>query len=155
MTFCEGGDLSTVIEKRRSSQFTCFTGTKVQILTQKALQLCIVMAFCEGGDLSTVIEKRKMRLFPEQEVISWFLQISLALQVGVCVIHTHTHTHTHTRTHTHTSGYATSNPHCVSICTSLPVKQVTTPPQQLLRQTLYFCTSKAGKLSLQYLLRGV
>ena len=84
MAFCESGDLSTVIKKSNKRSVYSLTGTKVQILTQKTLQLCIVMAFCEGGDLSTVIEKRKMRLFPEQEVISWFLQISLALQVGVC-----------------------------------------------------------------------
>ena len=44
------------------------------------MQLCIVMSFCEGGDLSSMIEKRRMRYFKESEVISWFLQISLALQ---------------------------------------------------------------------------
>lgn len=38
------------------------------------------MSFCEGGDLSSMIEKRRMRYFKESEVISWFLQISLALQ---------------------------------------------------------------------------
>lgn len=38
------------------------------------------MAFCEGGDLSSLIEKRKMRYFPESDVLSWFIQISLALQ---------------------------------------------------------------------------
>ena len=38
------------------------------------------MAFCEGGDLSSLIEKRRMRYFPEHDVISWFIQIALALQ---------------------------------------------------------------------------
>ena len=36
---------------------------------------------------------------------------------------------------------------CVSICTFVLVKQVNTSPARLLRQYLYFCTSKASKLS--------
>jgi serine/threonine protein kinase len=59
---------------------TILTQAHVRSFVHKNRQLCIVMAFCEGGDLSTLIEKRKMRYFPESEVLSWFLQISLALQ---------------------------------------------------------------------------
>jgi serine/threonine protein kinase len=65
-----------VLQRLRHPGIVCYEDSFIH----KNRQLCIVMAFCEGGDLSTVIEKRRMRLFPEQEVISWFLQISLALQ---------------------------------------------------------------------------
>jgi len=65
-----------VLQRLRHPGIVCYEDSFIH----KNRQLCIVMSFCEGGDLSTVIEKRKMRLFPEQDVISWFLQIALALQ---------------------------------------------------------------------------
>jgi len=65
-----------VLQRLRHPGIVCYEDSFIY----KNRQLCIVMAFCEGGDLSTLIEKRKMRLFPEQEVISWFLQVALALQ---------------------------------------------------------------------------
>ena len=39
------------------------------------------MAYCEGGDLCTYIQKYKGKLFAEQQVVEWFVQITLALQV--------------------------------------------------------------------------
>ncbi|CAF1447009.1 unnamed protein product [Adineta steineri] len=42
--------------------------------------LNIVMAFCEGGDLYTKIKYRKKQLLNEEEIIEWFIQITLALQ---------------------------------------------------------------------------
>lgn len=42
--------------------------------------LNIVMAFCEGGDLYTKLKYRKKQLLPEEQIIDWFIQITLALQ---------------------------------------------------------------------------
>jgi NIMA (never in mitosis gene a)-related kinase len=42
--------------------------------------LNIVMAFCEGGDLYTKIKYRKKQLLNEEQIIEWFIQITLALQ---------------------------------------------------------------------------
>eukprot|EP00826_Nyctotherus_ovalis_P013579 TRINITY_DN1369_c0_g1_i5.p1 TRINITY_DN1369_c0_g1~~TRINITY_DN1369_c0_g1_i5.p1 ORF type:complete len:312 (-),score=98.09 TRINITY_DN1369_c0_g1_i5:47-982(-) len=49
--------------------------------------LCIVMDFADGGDLYTKINQRKKlgKLFPEEQVINWFLQMALALK------HIHSH----------------------------------------------------------------
>jgi len=65
-----------VLQRLRHPGVVCYEDSFVH----KSRQLCIVMAYCEGGDLSTLIEKRRMRYFPEADVISWFIQISLALQ---------------------------------------------------------------------------
>lgn len=65
-----------VLQRLRHPGIVCYEDSFVH----KNRQLCIVMSFCEGGDLSSMIEKRRMRYFKESEVISWFLQISLALQ---------------------------------------------------------------------------
>lgn len=42
--------------------------------------LNIVMAFCEGGDLYTKLKYRKKQLLSEEQIIEWFIQITLALQ---------------------------------------------------------------------------
>mmetsp|Transcript_34176 Transcript_34176/g.72743 ORF Transcript_34176/g.72743 Transcript_34176/m.72743 type:complete len:508 (-) Transcript_34176:133-1656(-) len=44
--------------------------------------LCIVMDYCEGGDLSDKIKKMRQagRTFPEQQVVRWFTQATLALK---------------------------------------------------------------------------
>jgi NIMA (never in mitosis gene a)-related kinase len=42
--------------------------------------LNIVMAFCEGGDLYTKLKYRKKQLLNEEQIIDWFIQITLALQ---------------------------------------------------------------------------
>ena len=43
--------------------------------------LHIVMSYCEGGDLCTRLKTNKGRLLPESQVVEWFVQITLALQV--------------------------------------------------------------------------
>ena len=42
--------------------------------------LNIVMAFCEGGDLYTKLKYRKKQLLGEEQILEWFIQITLALQ---------------------------------------------------------------------------
>ena len=52
-------------------------------LHKSANQLCLVMTFCEGGDLHGKVKARKKeggRLFSEARVVSWLLQLTLALQ---------------------------------------------------------------------------
>ncbi|EDQ89586.1 uncharacterized protein MONBRDRAFT_25087 [Monosiga brevicollis MX1] len=45
-------------------------------------ELCIVMQYCEGGDLYTRIKQQASAgaLFPENQIMDWFCQITLALQ---------------------------------------------------------------------------
>jgi serine/threonine protein kinase len=43
-------------------------------------KLCIVMDFADGGDLCSLIKSRSGQRFPEQQVLSWFIQICLALK---------------------------------------------------------------------------
>lgn len=47
--------------------------------------LNIVMAYCEGGDLYTKLKERKANKEPltEPQIIEWFVQICMALQVSV------------------------------------------------------------------------
>lgn len=45
-------------------------------------QLYIVMGFCEGGDLYHRLKQQKGELLPERQVVEWFVQIAMALQVG-------------------------------------------------------------------------
>ena len=42
--------------------------------------LNIVMAFCEGGDLYTKLKYQKKQLLNEDQILEWFIQITLALQ---------------------------------------------------------------------------
>lgn len=39
------------------------------------------MGFCEGGDLYRKLKEQKGRLLPESQVVEWFVQIAMALQV--------------------------------------------------------------------------
>ena len=50
-------------------------------LTPCAGTLHIVMAYCEGGDLSSRLKAQKGVPLPEDQVIEWFVQTTLALQV--------------------------------------------------------------------------
>lgn len=43
--------------------------------------LYIVMGFCEGGDLYRKLKEQKGQLLPESQVVEWFVQIAMALQV--------------------------------------------------------------------------
>jgi NIMA (never in mitosis gene a)-related kinase len=46
--------------------------------------LNIVMAYCEGGDLYTKLKERKANKAPlaEHQIVEWFVQICMALQVN-------------------------------------------------------------------------
>lgn len=48
--------------------------------------LYIVMGFCEGGDLYHKLKEQKGKLLPENQVVEWFVQIAMALQVQWSVI---------------------------------------------------------------------
>ena len=43
--------------------------------------LCIVMDYCEGGDMYHKIAKQRElgKLFPESQIITWFVQMALAM----------------------------------------------------------------------------
>lgn len=41
--------------------------------------LCIVMQYCDGGDLCDRIKDAKKVLFPEAQVLHWFVQMALGL----------------------------------------------------------------------------
>ncbi|KAM6345119.1 serine/threonine-protein kinase Nek4 isoform 5-T5 [Alca torda] len=43
--------------------------------------LYIVMGFCEGGDLYHKLKEQKGKLLPENQVVEWFVQIAMALQL--------------------------------------------------------------------------
>lgn len=49
-------------------------------------QLYIVMGFCEGGDLYHRLKQQKGELLPERQVVEWFVQIAMALQVWIFLI---------------------------------------------------------------------
>ncbi|CAK6983307.1 serine/threonine-protein kinase Nek1-like, partial [Scomber scombrus] len=42
--------------------------------------LYIVMDYCEGGDLSKKIKSQEGKLFSEEQILDWFVQICLALK---------------------------------------------------------------------------
>ena len=89
--------------------------------------LHIVMGYCEGGDLCSRLKTFQGQLLPEVQVVEWFVQIALALQVGppthTIPMHTHTpHTipmHTHMRTFTPSLDCVNYWPYLIfcSICT--------------------------------------
>lgn len=43
--------------------------------------LYIVMGFCEGGDLYHKLKEQKGTLLSESQIVEWFVQIAMALQV--------------------------------------------------------------------------
>jgi NIMA (never in mitosis gene a)-related kinase 1/4/5 len=44
--------------------------------------LHIVMLYCEGGDLYTKIKEQNGKYFEELQIVEWFVQIAMALQVS-------------------------------------------------------------------------
>lgn len=44
--------------------------------------LYIAMGFCEGGDLYGRLKDQKGRALEERQVVEWFVQIAMALQVS-------------------------------------------------------------------------
>ena len=43
--------------------------------------LYIVMGFCDGGDLYNKLKEQKGVALEEKQVVEWFVQIAMALQV--------------------------------------------------------------------------
>ena len=39
------------------------------------------MGFCEGGDLYTKLKEQKGKALEERQIVEWYVQISMALQV--------------------------------------------------------------------------
>ena len=56
-------------------------GFKDSFFAKRGNQLCIVMTYCDGGDLSDRVKQqsRTGRRFREDQVLNWFVQISLGL----------------------------------------------------------------------------
>lgn len=44
--------------------------------------LYIVMGYCEGGDLYSRLKEQKGDLLEEKQVVEWFVQIAMAIQVN-------------------------------------------------------------------------
>ena len=45
-----------------------------------ASSLFIIMDFCDGGDLHSRIQAQRGVYFPEEQILDWFIQITLALK---------------------------------------------------------------------------
>lgn len=43
--------------------------------------LHIVMLYCEGGDLYTIIKQQNGKYIEETQIVEWFVQIAMAIQV--------------------------------------------------------------------------
>ena len=52
--------------------------------------LYIAMQFCEGGDLYNKLKEQRGTLLDERQLVEWFVQIAMALQVrprkNMCVV---------------------------------------------------------------------
>lgn len=48
---------------------------KESFLAKDAEQLSIVMTFCDGGDLGDRVARQKGKLFSEDQVLHWFVQV--------------------------------------------------------------------------------
>lgn len=48
--------------------------------------LCIVMNYCDGGDLHTRLQQQEGELFQENQVMEWFIQVCMAIQVKIKLI---------------------------------------------------------------------
>lgn len=44
--------------------------------------LYIVMGYCDGGDVYNRLKQQKGRMLEERQVVEWFVQIAMALQVS-------------------------------------------------------------------------
>eukprot|EP01041_Mallomonas_annulata_P008586 gene8586-17713_t len=49
-------------------------------LSKNNESLCICMEYCDGGDLASQIKAARRKLFSEEKVLHWFVQITLGLQ---------------------------------------------------------------------------
>lgn len=44
--------------------------------------LHIIMSYCDGGDLHTLIKSRKNNLFQEHQILDYFVQITMGVEVS-------------------------------------------------------------------------
>lgn len=51
-----------------------------ELYISKKGKLCIVMDYADGGDLNALIKAREGQKFTENQILTWFVQISLALK---------------------------------------------------------------------------
>lgn len=56
-------------------------GFKDSFLARGGAYLCIVMSYCDGGDLASRLSAAKGKLFPESQVLHWFVQVSARICV--------------------------------------------------------------------------
>lgn len=54
-------------------------GYKEDFYSRNRESLCIVMNYCDGGDLTAKIKSARRRLFPEDTILNWFVQMALGL----------------------------------------------------------------------------
>ena len=47
--------------------------------------LYIAMQFCEGGDLYNKLKEQRGTLLDERQLVEWFVQIAMALQVRILI----------------------------------------------------------------------
>lgn len=61
---------------------------KDSFFSSKRDQLCIVMTYCDGGDLSQRVQAARTRLFKEDLIMHWFVQVPYlnCLHVSYCNI---------------------------------------------------------------------
>lgn len=45
--------------------------------------LYIVMGYCDGGDVYNRLKQQKGKMLEEKQVVEWFVQIAMALQVSL------------------------------------------------------------------------
>lgn len=71
------------VELMRTLQHPHIVALRDHFLTEASLELCIVMEFCDSGDLRGVVKERTqvkpVKLIPEPQIMTWFVQMTLAL----------------------------------------------------------------------------
>mmetsp|Transcript_14636 Transcript_14636/g.25721 ORF Transcript_14636/g.25721 Transcript_14636/m.25721 type:complete len:806 (-) Transcript_14636:19-2436(-) len=67
-------------------------GFKESFVARRGKLLCIIMTYCDGGDLSERLKQNGKRLFKEDQILHWFVQLALGLHFmhdmnEKCVLH--------------------------------------------------------------------
>ena len=47
----------------------------VSLIENRSASFSIIMEFCGGGDLYQSLKKQRGRMFPEKQVLDWFVQV--------------------------------------------------------------------------------
>eukprot|EP00931_Biecheleriopsis_adriatica_P053671 TRINITY_DN31477_c0_g1_i1.p1 TRINITY_DN31477_c0_g1~~TRINITY_DN31477_c0_g1_i1.p1 ORF type:complete len:1272 (-),score=235.41 TRINITY_DN31477_c0_g1_i1:38-3853(-) len=71
------------VELMRNLRHPHIVALRDHFLTEASLELCIVMEFCDSGDLRGEVKVRTqakpVSLIPESQIMTWFVQMTLAL----------------------------------------------------------------------------